>query len=842
MKILRNILPVLLVAVVNISAAHAQDDIDQDSIRTLLQTLEGEDHFRLLIELSENSTLESETRVGYAEDAVDYAEDLERVEFITEAYINLGNQLDRFNDNDGAIRAYEGAYNVSEEGNYREGMAEALVRLAVFHIYLPDQDKATEYLEQARDLAKEIRNLKIEAESVFFMGELQRRMRNDLSSSSQYYEEALLIAREAEDQNLEANIINELGFVSYLQGDFRSAINNYEAALPIYTSLGEKYSVGRVYLRLANSNFRLARYDIAIAHYQEAHPIFVEVNSQAGISAVLNGMALIYFSQNFPEKALDIHFQQLELAREMGDQREIGRSLDAIANAYSQIASDSLSKKFGSDFQDSIKIEESDQYLELFRDALDYYYQALEIRESIDDKSGVAGTLYNLGIAYLNSGKPDQARQYLERSLILNQELNERASQSDLYLRIGQVYLAYGNLDEASRYLQQSLEIALELDIKNTLEYVYLNLSVLYARLRNLEQALTYVKLHSAVRDTMNLTEKTDQIADMQVKYETEATEKENALLVAQSELADIRLRQQRIILTITIIAIGIFLVMVVQLIRQNNLKRKANRKLAQSNTLITEQKKEITDSIQYASRIQNAMLPPGDYVDKLLPERFIIFMPRDIVSGDYYYITEKDNKIICVTADCTGHGVPGAFMSMLGIAFLNEIISKQAELHTDEMLGELRSHVIKSLHQTGKEGESQDGMDLAVYIADLKEMKIEFSGANNSLFVFRNGEMIEAKADKMPIGSHTRARESFTRHNLDLKKGDMIYTFTDGYPDQFGGPRQRKFMIRNFREMLRKINKNSVKEQKKIMEETLADWMADTDQVDDILVIGVRI
>ena len=287
---------------------------------------------------------------------------------------------------------------------------------------------------------------------------------------------------------------------------------------------------------------------------------------------------------------------------------------------------------------------------------------------------------------------------------------------------------------------------------------------------------------------------------------------------------------------------VGIFLVMVVQLIRQNNLKKKANRKLAQSNALITEQKKEITDSIQYASRIQNAMLPPGDYVDKLLPERFIIFMPRDIVSGDYYYITEKDDKIICVTADCTGHGVPGAFMSMLGIAFLNEIISKQAELHTDEMLGELRTHVIRSLHQTGKEGESQDGMDLAVYIADLKKMKIEFSGANNSLLVFRNGEMIEAKADKMPIGIHTRARESFTRHNLDLQKGDMIYTFTDGYPDQFGGPKQKKFMIRKFKGMLREINQKSMEEQKKIMNQTLADWMADTDQVDDILVIGVRI
>jgi len=281
---------------------------------------------------------------------------------------------------------------------------------------------------------------------------------------------------------------------------------------------------------------------------------------------------------------------------------------------------------------------------------------------------------------------------------------------------------------------------------------------------------------------------------------------------------------------------------MMVQLIRQNNLKRKANKELALKNDLITEQKKEITDSIQYASRIQNAMLPPGDYIDNLMPERFIIYMPRDIVSGDYYYITEKDDRVICVAADCTGHGVPGAFMSMLGIAYLNEIISKHTELHTDEILGELRNHVIKSLHQTGKEGESQDGMDLSIFILDPESRKLEYSGANNSLLIFRNGEMLEYKCDKMPIGIHTRYKEPFTRHNMVLEKGDMVYTFSDGYPDQFGGPSEKKFMIKKFKRMLMEIHMKSMSEQRKIMEDTLQEWMADTDQIDDILVIGVRI
>jgi serine phosphatase RsbU (regulator of sigma subunit) len=277
-------------------------------------------------------------------------------------------------------------------------------------------------------------------------------------------------------------------------------------------------------------------------------------------------------------------------------------------------------------------------------------------------------------------------------------------------------------------------------------------------------------------------------------------------------------------------------------LVRQNNQKKKVNLELEKKNSLITEQKQEITDSIQYASRIQSALLPPGDYIDKLIPERFIVYFPRDIVSGDYYWITEKNGKIICVSADCTGHGVPGAFMSMLGIAFLNEILSKQDELHTDEILNDLRSHVIKSLHQTGREGESQDGMDVALYIIDLEKMKLEYSGANISLYLFRNSELNELKADKMPIGIHVKADIPFTRHNVDIIKNDMLYTHTDGYPDQFGGPHQKKFMVKNFKNALAEIHNLPVEEQKQKLVTVFNDWKNGFAQVDDVLVVGVRI
>lgn len=256
----------------------------------------------------------------------------------------------------------------------------------------------------------------------------------------------------------------------------------------------------------------------------------------------------------------------------------------------------------------------------------------------------------------------------------------------------------------------------------------------------------------------------------------------------------------------------------------------------------IEEKNRDIVDSIQYASRIQTALLPPGDYIEELFPERFILLLPRDIVSGDFYWMAKKNGKIITVTADCTGHGVPGAFMSMLGMAFLNEITSKADDIHANEILNQLRDQVVKSLRQTGETGESQDGMDLALYILDTEKMKLEFAGANNPLFLFRNKELEIIKPDKMPIGISMKIDLPFTNNVIDVKKGDRLYTFSDGYPDQFGGPDNRKFMIKKFKLLLGEILEKPMDEQKKILEDTLNEWMAETSQIDDVLVIGVKV
>lgn len=256
----------------------------------------------------------------------------------------------------------------------------------------------------------------------------------------------------------------------------------------------------------------------------------------------------------------------------------------------------------------------------------------------------------------------------------------------------------------------------------------------------------------------------------------------------------------------------------------------------------IFEQNEEIKSSISYASRIQGAILTPVETINTIFDDYFILFLPRDIVSGDFYWLTQVGNRKICAIADCTGHGVPGGFMSMLGMGYLTQIVSKDNTLTASQFLDQLRSMIITSLHQTGKIGESKDGMDIALYIIDTSTGMLEFAGANNPLVLIRDNEVIQVKGDKMPIGIHLRSDIPFTNNVMEYKKGDVLYTFSDGYADQFGGPDLRKFMIKNLRDLMLEVHKKPMAEQREIFNTTLEEWHGDSPRIDDVVLMGLRL
>jgi serine phosphatase RsbU (regulator of sigma subunit)/ligand-binding sensor domain-containing protein len=270
------------------------------------------------------------------------------------------------------------------------------------------------------------------------------------------------------------------------------------------------------------------------------------------------------------------------------------------------------------------------------------------------------------------------------------------------------------------------------------------------------------------------------------------------------------------------------------------NIIQERTAEVVKQKEVIELKNKDITDSINYAKRIQEAILPTRENFNSLFPESFILFKPKDIVSGDFYWLSEKNGMALIAAADCTGHGVPGAFTSMIGNALLNEIVNDRTILEPGKILDALREGIIKALKQSGKEGESKDGMDISLCAIDFKAMELQYAGAYNPLFLIRNGELIEIKADKYPIGISDR-RSQFTNHKMELKKGDTFYIFSDGYADQFGGPDGKKYMRKRFKELLLEMQHISMEVQGRALDKSIVNWQGANEQVDDILIIGIR-
>jgi serine phosphatase RsbU (regulator of sigma subunit)/ligand-binding sensor domain-containing protein len=295
----------------------------------------------------------------------------------------------------------------------------------------------------------------------------------------------------------------------------------------------------------------------------------------------------------------------------------------------------------------------------------------------------------------------------------------------------------------------------------------------------------------------------------------------------------------------ILLVSFILFLLFLIVRFREGQLQKEnrlLEQKVKERTAEIEAQKEEITSSIEYASRIQMAMLPEDSHFKNSFSEHFIIYKPRDIVSGDFYWIGEDEKHVFFTVADCTGHGVPGAFMSTLGMSTLNEIITNGEDIKANTVLGLLRNKIKKSLHQTGKEGEAADGMDIAFCILHKNKKTLEFSGAYNPLFIFQGGEFKEYKADRMPIGIYYGEKDTFTNYEINVKRGDTIYIFSDGFADQFGGPDGVKYKISNLKKLLSEIYYKPMADQRHLIEDELKAWRGPADQVDDITIIGLRI
>jgi serine phosphatase RsbU (regulator of sigma subunit) len=351
---------------------------------------------------------------------------------------------------------------------------------------------------------------------------------------------------------------------------------------------------------------------------------------------------------------------------------------------------------------------------------------------------------------------------------------------------------------------------------------------------KDYKKAHDYLRDYYAFRDSCYNLEVSSQISEINTKYETEKKEKANQLLQAQNQLSQSALKQQKTVIILVIVGLLITLGLLYFIFRGLKNQKQANRIITEQKHLVEEKQKEILDSIHYAKRIQNTLLAHADFVNENIPHNFILFKPKDIVSGDFYWAIKRNNLFYLAVCDSTGHGVPGAFMSLLNIGFLNEAITEKNITSPDKIFDHVRERLVNSISKEGQ----KDGFDGILLCIDLQTKHISYAAANNAPVIISGNQSTYCECDKMPVGKGERDA-AFTLRHIELKAGDTLYLYTDGYADQFGGPKGKKFMYKQLNLLLAEISGKALEEQKDLLNKRFEEWKMTQEQVDDVCVVG---
>ncbi|MGD9992420.1 MAG: tetratricopeptide repeat protein [Salinivirgaceae bacterium] len=710
--------------------------------------------------------------------------------------------------------------------NAKEDTVKVKVLNELSEAFLSEElEKSLEYARSAARLSEKILFVKGLSDSYYNLGKCFY-YQYAFDSIAHYYEKSRRVNQMFPENSSKFEVL--MGLVSHIQADYSKAIKHYTESLQLLKQLDNKKDMAYCYNNIGAAFYNLYNYEKALENYYLSMALNEELGYLDMVATIYANIGGIYEDQKKFDRAMESYKKANSLATEIDAKSIIADTYRNLGGIYDE------RKQF-------------DSAMMVYQSALDIYLEQNDLR-------GVIG-IYNLfGQTYLRKSDYvpqnerealfDKSIEYYNRSLRINlRELSEIEEQIVSYQGLGEVSLNRKNYPKAISYLLKAKTMAEEIESLVNLKSTNEQLSKAYAAVGDYKKAYQSFLRFKEINDTIQSDENVELLTQMSMQYEFDKQQKEQEFIQAQKDL-EYQQKQKRDRLVRTFILIGLLVVsgFSVQVFRSYKRKMRDNLLLEEQKAEIEKQKEEITDSIKYAKRIQTAILPAPGFATEILREHFILFRPRDIVSGDYYWMNKVGNKVIVAAADCTGHGVPGAFMSMLGVSFLNEIVNKNNTVQPHLILNDLRSQVKRTLGQTGKEGEAKDGMDIALCVIDFEANKLQYAGAYNPLLLFRNGELIEVKADKMPIGIYIREKESFTNNEIELQPGDTFYIFSDGYADQFGGPTGGKFKSKPFKELLLSIQDKSMAEQREILNTTIDEWRGEIDQIDDIIVMGVRV
>ena len=641
--------------------------------------------------------------------------------------------------------------------------------------------------------------------------------------------EAYNLAVSSKNNRLIAYSLNTIGSSYYFLSNFDSTEYFHLQAMEIQEEIHDELGLGRSLTNLGNSYLDQRMNDKAIQCFLKAESKFIETKYDIGLSKLYNSMGNLFNSISDYKNSIVYYKKGIALSEKMKD-NNLNYALSInLANVYSSINKSA--------------------------DALDLYLITYQKAKLDSNYVYFLMICNNICQQYLEMNEFQKARMYSNEAMQLMNEHNfEEYLKISSYSNYATLLEREGRYDEAKGYIDSALfllkytpDISKEIVLKKQLSQVLFESGSFDGAYSKLMEAYL-------LKDTMYQNNLNEKLSELNTIHEVEKKESQIQLL------SDAQRKQK----TINYLLIGvacISFVAIIILITSYRRKKKDNEiiqlqknEVIIKSKLVEEKQKEILDSINYAKRIQYALLASDKLLQENLPQFFLFFKPKDVVSGDFYWGSKVVGSngvenFILVTADSTGHGVPGSIMSMLNISCLNEAISADKLIQPADILNATRKKIINYLANDGSEDGGKDGMDCSLVSFDFKNKKLVYAAANNPVWIVRSlpntdgdVEFIALTADRMPVGKHDNDAIPFTQHVFDLQTGDMVYTLTDGFPDQFGGPNGKKFKYKQLEDLLKSISHHPTETQKKKLEEVFENWKGNLDQVDDVCIIGVKI
>ena len=801
--------------------------------------------------------------IGLGFEAVNLCKNLSG-DIYSQALENLGNLYQKTSNYDASIEYYKHALETKKTD---AGVSKLLDNIGVSYGEIGKFDSALYYHTQSLKICETTGDRKGAALSINYMGNVNVRSGN-FDAALLYYKKSLKIREENNYTEDVASSLENIGDVYKKLNQYDKVLDYLNRALVIRTKIADKSKIAYCFNSFGNFYMQVKLFEKALDYYTKALTLRIGIGDKKDIAATYNNIGTLHRELQNYSKALEYYQKALDLRKQTGNKEAVAASFNSIGSLYwlkkdykNAIDNYKLALKIRQELDEKVQIAATLKNLGIiYKDmddyptSLEYYQQSIELSIAVNDLIGVASVQNLKGNLYKKSKDFQKAIEFYTNAHDIYKQINQRKEMALVANNLGDLFSLNNEPVKAINFYTEGYNLSLLIKNKDAAKDAALGLSNCYKAKGNFSKGLEYITIYSALKDSIQNDMNKKRIAEME--FETEIKIKDNEIIKQEYKLkgTEAELGRQRAFICGIIIVIILIAIFTVLVLIQFSEKKKAyillaekSSQLEDANNTLAIKNEQITDSITYAKQIQEAILPPSELIAQHFPKHFIMYRPKEIVSGDFYWFSVQDNYLFIAAVDCTGHGVPGAFMSMIGNTLLNEIVTIQKTFDTAEILQKLDNGVMNALKQKSVSDKRQeDGMDITLCRIDKNAGMAEVALSNHRLVIINNGGLRCIEGDSFSIGGmykiKQRKQASYTSHSFAIEKGMKLYMHSDGIIDQFGGTNKERFKTPNFHKLLLETEHTDIHEQYLTINQRFDEWKGSLKQLDDVLVIGIEI